>query len=132
MLAKWAVRLIVAVMMLGCCTVGWGQSGAQKLFFEGYELLKDGKAKDAIPKFEAGLRPNRPTRWHATTSVKRCSRSDSATRRRSSSASPSTSTPTARSRRTRANASANLPEMPLLAETTAAAMGAAIFPQPGP
>ena len=56
MLAKWAVRLIVAAMMLGCWTVGWGQSDAQKLFFEGYELLKDGKAKDAIPKFEVGLK----------------------------------------------------------------------------
>lgn len=56
MLEKWAVRLIAAVMMLGCCTMSWGQTDAQKLFFEGYELLKDGKAKDAIPKFESGLK----------------------------------------------------------------------------
>ena len=56
MFEKWVVRLIAAVMMLGCCTSGWGQTDAHKLFFEGYELLKDGKAKDAIPKFEVGLK----------------------------------------------------------------------------
>ena len=52
------VRLIVAAMMLGCWTAGWGQGDARKLFFDGYELLKEGKARESVPKFEEGLRAN--------------------------------------------------------------------------
>ncbi len=56
MTVRSAARLVVVAMMLSFCNPVWSQGEARQLFFDGYELLKSGKPKDAIAKFEAGLR----------------------------------------------------------------------------
>ncbi len=51
-----AVRLIIALVTIGHGSASLAQADAQALFLEGYELLTGGRMKEAVPKFEAGLK----------------------------------------------------------------------------
>lgn len=56
MTIKLARRLMAVALTLSLSGTAWSQGNARQLFFDGYELLSSGKPKEAIPKFEAGLR----------------------------------------------------------------------------
>ena len=57
------LRLALSVCCLAVSATVWAQGDAKQLFFDGWELLKAGKAKEAATKFEEGLRtaPNNGT-----------------------------------------------------------------------
>ena len=51
------VARLVASFALGvACTLAAAQDNAQQLFFQGFDLLKAGKGREAAAKFEAGLK----------------------------------------------------------------------------
>jgi formylglycine-generating enzyme required for sulfatase activity len=53
--SHWIRCTLFTVTLLMSMGAAWGQA-ANQLFFEGFELLKDGKATEAIAKFEQGLK----------------------------------------------------------------------------
>ena len=68
MRAQWICRFVfgvgLALTMVSLCQA---QGDAQKLFFDGFELLKAGKAKEAMARFEQGLTTepnNAPARFY--------------------------------------------------------------------
>lgn len=60
--AEWFRRTIAITVLFGSAVLSWGQDAAE-LFFQGYELLEQGKASEAAAKFEEGLKtePNNAT-----------------------------------------------------------------------
>ena len=60
--AEWFRRTIAITVLLGSAGLSLGQD-AGELFFQGYEFLEQGKASDAVAKFEEGLKaePNNAT-----------------------------------------------------------------------
>ena len=55
MIQKWLRKTGIAIALLAAVGLAWSQ-GANQLFFEGFELLKDGKANEAAAKLEEGLK----------------------------------------------------------------------------
>jgi formylglycine-generating enzyme required for sulfatase activity len=52
----FASKSLVRLILLFAFWTGHAFAGPQDLFFEGFELYKDGKSKEAAAKFEAGLK----------------------------------------------------------------------------
>ena len=55
MIQQWLRKTGIAIALLAAVGLAWSQ-GANQLFFEGFELLKDGKGNEAAAKFEEGLK----------------------------------------------------------------------------